>query len=442
MNSRTSSHDSSRRCAAHSHVHPVTLVSRILLGMIAVLSALSNREMALLVWSMVGLIFAMRVAGPQVQGVLRAFFVRAIFMSLMLLGAYVSTVVFALYKYGFWHPDLLKDTIIWFVVTATVTLCDSVNKGKENLKFFRDLLFDNLKVAVALEFVIDTFVMPLGWELVLVPVAFALGAFNAIADSRDENSVTRKPINFLIGCMSLVILSYAVFELITGFREFSTVATLREFLLAPILRASCLPFFLAFALWIGYQELFIRVELWMRDKPGLCRIAKLQCLRTCTVHFDRLAKLKGKFYLELQESDSPVAVSEIVGRYAYPAPIDPADVLTGEVVAARLIPFELASNGAAAQMVLIDWKNTSNRAIAAAWAEITPFDEQGKKLEGGSPEQCVFSYEDNNMEKIEPGETYIEPDGLGFVLFPMIHSWANHVEVRMVRFEADCRDAR
>lgn len=405
--------------------------------MIALIDALNNRELALLIWSLIGLFFAVRIAGHQIREVLRSFFVRAIFGSLLLLGAYVSATVFALYKLGFWDSGLLKDTILWFVVTASVTLFDSVKKGTENPNFFRDLVIDNIKAAAVLEFVIDTFVMPLGWELLFVPVAFVLGAFKAIADSRPEYSVTRKPIGFLLGCMTLTILGYAAHELVVGLREFTTIATAKEFLLAPILTACCLPFFFTFALWISYQELFVRIEVWMKERPDLAQVAKMHSLRICNVGFGRLDRLRGRFYMELQEATSALAVRATVEKHACPLPSHPAEVLTGEVVATRIIPYKLPSNGASGQMVLIDWKNTSTRAIAAAWAEITPLDENRERLEGGSPEHCVFSYEDNNMKKIEPGETYIEPDGLGFILLSMLYGKATYVEVQMVRFEAD-----
>lgn len=403
----------------------------------SVIDVLSNRELALIIWGAIGLAFACIRFWPEVSNVLRAFFVRQIVTPLLLMAVYVACIILILKSVGLWDIGLLKDTIFWFVASATVTMFVSIQKRKENPSFFRELLIDNFKVAIVLEFVVDTFVMPLGWELLMVPVAFFLGAIKAIVDSREENAILRKPINFLIACLSLWILGYAMLELIAGFKQFTTLETFKEFLISPLLTVGSIPFYFLFALWGNYEELFIRTPLWLRERPELVKYANLQSMLHCGFNLRRLSRLKGKFYSDLAEAGDEASIRRVIHSHTHPLPIDSAAVMTGEVVRVRIEPYKLPGNGLPAQMVLIDWTNTSNRPAASAWADITPFDSNGKMIEGGVKEQCIFAYEDNSMQKIKPGETYIEPDEFGFILFPMIHGEASRVEARIVRLEEE-----
>lgn len=403
----------------------------------SLIAVLSNRELALITWGAIGLLFACIRLWPEVRNVLRAFFVCQILTPLLVMAVYVICITLTLKSLGLWDTGLLKDTIFWFVASATVTLFGSIQKGKENPSFFRELLIDNIKLAIVLEFVVDTFVMPLGWELLLVPVAFFLGAIKAAVDIREENAILRKPINFLVTCLSLWILGYAMLELIAGFKQFTTLETFKEFMIAPMLTVGTIPFFFLFAVWGNYQEHFIRTPLWLRGRPELVKYANLQTVLQCGFNLRRLSLLKGKFYTDLAEAGDKASIRRVIQCHAHPTPIDSANVMTGEVVRVRIEPYTLPGNGLPAQMVLIDWTNTSNRPAASAWADVTPFDSNGKLIEGGVKDKCIFAYEDNSMQKIKPGETYREPDDFGFILFPMIHGEASRVEARIVRLEEE-----
>jgi hypothetical protein len=293
----------------------------------------TNREIAVLAWGLVGLVYAIRIAGPSILSLLQAFFVRHIVTAIAGMALYTVGILAVLSRVGLWEVSLLKDTIVWFTLSALVSMADAVRKGPENPRFFREVLLDNLKLVIVLEFVLDTFVLPLALELVLVPLAFFLGAMQAVAGTKPEYESVGKLFGCLISGLGLGLLVYAMVELIRGFGQFGTVDTLKEFALAPLLTIMSIPFLFGLSLYVAYEGLFMRLPVFLKDHPDLVRYAKLRALYECRWHLPRLDKLRGRFYADLSDASDRSAVAEVIHRYGNLEPPDPADAMTGEVVA-------------------------------------------------------------------------------------------------------------
>ncbi|MDO8649750.1 MAG: hypothetical protein Q7K33_00305 [Candidatus Berkelbacteria bacterium] len=101
------------------------------------------------------------------------------------------------------------------------------------------------------------------------------------------------------------------------------------------------------------------------------------------------------------------------------------------------MPYTLPANGQLVQKVLIDWKNTSDLPAGAAFADIVAYDADGEKLQSGTKDYCIFSYDGCEESKILPGKTYIEPDDDGYVLLSNAFGRAEHVEAKITKL-LDC----
>lgn len=131
----------------------------------------------------------------------------------------------------------------------------------------------------------------------------------------------------------------------------------------------------------------------------------------------------GKALMEQQRRDCPEC--ENSGTWGQ-SPLAPS----AEVVSTRLVSFTTAS-GAAAQMVLINWRNTGKAPIRTVYADIVPLDDDGNVLESGAPDYTIFATEDAK-DAVPPGVVYDEPDGEGFVLLPS-YGRAERVRARITR---------
>lgn len=84
----------------------------------------NNREIALAIWLFVGMIIASsrKSIRKAFHGVWKAFFRRPILISLGLMVSYIALVVFGLHETGLWNLGLLKNTVLWSISVAAVSL--------------------------------------------------------------------------------------------------------------------------------------------------------------------------------------------------------------------------------------------------------------------------------------------------------------------------------
>ncbi len=100
-------------------------------------------------------------------------------------------------------------------------------------------------------------------------------------------------------------------------------------------------------------------------------------------------------------------------------------------MAVRIVPWKSAANGKRMQMVMVTWKNTGTVPIALVEAEITAFNAQGETLSSSVAEYTIYAAE-KVADRIQPGKTYTDPEGEGFILIPDLDGvLAKTVEVRI-----------
>ena len=82
--------------------------------------SLNARELSILIWAFVLLCFLLRGAETRKDfiGLLRAFFVWKIQVSLLASSVYVAVVVLTINRLGIWNLSDLKTTIVWFFFFA------------------------------------------------------------------------------------------------------------------------------------------------------------------------------------------------------------------------------------------------------------------------------------------------------------------------------------
>lgn len=413
----------------HWHLRQLIAAVRTMYEMRELWESLNNRELALVFWGSVFAVSGVIVARTHLKPLLKAFLAPRVCGVFAALAVYLIGTVLVLESLRLWDASLLKDTIVWFFTVGCVTLFQA-SKAGEKPHLFRDLVLDSLKLTVVIEFVRDTFVLPLGWEMLLVPVITLIACMSIIADNRKEHRILRKPLKAILGILGFGLVAFAFYQLYLAFNDFATWTTAKEFMLEPALTFLAVPFFFLFALSVNLEGHFIRLRFWLDEKPELLRIAKWQALLATHLSLRRLARLKGEYYVKLRDATDKMAVTQLTREFANkPEPRQ----LKGEVVRTRIVPFILPANGQQAQKVLIDWKNLSDIPAGAAFADIVAYDADGDELLSGAKDYCIFSYDGTEESKVKPGSVYVESEAGGFILFSDANGAADRVEIRLTR---------
>lgn len=240
----------------------------------------NNREIASALWL---LLFAIWViskseARAAFQPLIRAFLKWQILVPLLSMIAYVAIVVGGLGAIGFWDVSLMKDTVLWMLGFASIMLFRA-NKVDDREGFFRDAILNNLKLIAVLEFVSNAYTFSLWIELLLVPSLAFIAMLKTVVEFKVKAESSYRVVYSLLGYVlafaGIVLIGIAIYRAIYDLDGFVTIHNLRDFLLPAVLSGLYLPFVYAWALFLAYEHLFVRIDIHNSDQKLACYLKKL-----------------------------------------------------------------------------------------------------------------------------------------------------------------------
>jgi len=253
----------------------------------------NTREIASAIWLAVFAIWALSKPDirKSVWAVVKAFFHVKILVPILLIALYTAGAASLLNAFGLWDMALLKDTILWFFMSA-LSIMMRLLTSRRPKHALREVVADSLKVIILFEFLVNTYTFPLIGELLLLPVLALLAMVSTYAEAKGE-----KQVSSLIGgaqaFIGLVILAVAGIRALNDLHILSNPDTLRSFLLAPELSLLSLPLLYTMALVSVYEQVFLRIDLGREKDAELKRYARCQVIRYAGLSLDRLQSLLG-----------------------------------------------------------------------------------------------------------------------------------------------------
>lgn len=229
---------------------------------------------------------------------------------------YVSLIVSLFYKIHLWDISLLKDTILWFLGTAFIMFIN-INKVTVENSYFKNILVDNLKLSVALEFITNLYVFNIFIELILVPIIFFTVAMITIADSekKKDYAQVKQILRVFLTIIGLCLLIFAFIHVFGDFKDFATVQNAKDFLLPLLLTGTFLPFIYLLALYATYESFFVRVDIWLKENKELARYTKWQVLRECRINLNKLNKFSKQSSIELMSVKNISDVTRLIRHF-------------------------------------------------------------------------------------------------------------------------------
>ena len=260
------------------------------------LDLFDNREVAGGFWLAVALVILLWNARLRrsLLDVLKAFLVRKLLVFCGCVLVYFALVVFVLLSIGFWEPAFLKGTILWAILSGSVFIFHWIRStGGENL--FWNVIRDNLKVIVVIEFLVNSYSFSLIAELIVLPVLTVVGVFDAFARSDKQYAVVAKVTSSILIIVGLIVVSQALWRALGDWESLATTLTLREFLLAPVLSMSLVPFIYLSQVYMLYESIFVRLSLStsLESDSKLKRYVKRSIMLRCGLNPSRLRQFRG-----------------------------------------------------------------------------------------------------------------------------------------------------
>lgn len=253
----------------------------------------STREMALIIWGSLFVITALIVLKfKDVFDLLRKFFNRKIQIPLWGMFSYIAVLTFVFFKVGLWNIDLLKDTLIWSLTSATI-LFFNINKAKDS-SYFIPIIIENLKAVIPLQFITNFYTFSFAVEMFIIPLMTFIGVMQIAAEnssrSNAEHLKVASCLKSIFSAIGVVIIIYVCYKTFVDYKSLIIAKNLKSLFLPVVYTFLLLPFLYLLALYMNYEILFIRLPFLIDNKKELVTM-KLNILLLANLNLKKLYKI-------------------------------------------------------------------------------------------------------------------------------------------------------
>jgi len=253
----------------------------------------TNREIAIGVWLVVALalfivdrvLFNKKVRS-SLFNLIKAFFNDKIITVLLISMIFIEIIILLLAIMNFWNISFLKDTLLWFLGTGLILLF-SINKSRNDKFYFKNIIKDNFKFIIFLEFIKNSKVFNLSTELILQPIVFIL----VISIQFIKKKSLKNNVNIFMSVFGLILLCVNLFYIFNGLNSFITIENLKAFLLPIILTTTFLLFLYFVVLYMNYEILNLKMYFLMKNKGIEKKKIKKLTFRKCLFNLRKVNSL-------------------------------------------------------------------------------------------------------------------------------------------------------
>jgi len=246
---------------------------------------LSNRELAPLILLAVLVSVSMFRNDVRIAAwwVLRSFLhwrIQAVIAAYVI---FIAGAVWIAHATGLWRGSLLKDTILWFVLSG-LPLVFRVNEAGRDPRFFNHSLIDIFRVGALFAFAVNLSSLSLIGELILQSLLAVLVGMRVVAsrDAKYKNTLTL--IDVLLGIIALAMVFYTGVDLYQQWNTLDLTTLILQLLMSFWLPLVSLVFVFGLALVAGYELAFKRMAFAGVQSSRTSMQAKLALLIALNVH--------------------------------------------------------------------------------------------------------------------------------------------------------------
>lgn len=235
----------------------------------------NNREIAIGLWLVVGLLFCITKANLRrcLWGALRALFAPRLLFFFGIVALNVVALCWLLAEIGLWSRSQLPPTVLWFVMGGSV-FAGRALPSKEDDRYFRSLFRGSLRLGGIFEFIVVAYTFSFVTEVVLVPLLFLLAATLAFAETKPEYGKEKLLLEFILATFAIVLVWNSVSSIWTQPDMFFTTDTGRNFALPILLTVGSIPVFYLLFCYSHIEKARIQIDKKTFQSDDLKRYAR------------------------------------------------------------------------------------------------------------------------------------------------------------------------
>lgn len=284
---------------------------------------LNNRELALVVWAGIALLFVL--SKGEVRGsvflLVRDLAKPPISVMILAFAGYLTACVWVAAQFELWSWELINETVFWFLVTGPSLFLGST-KAYEEDGFFSRTAKRMLTLGLLAEFFINLVVLPFWAEFFLIPIATFLVMLSVVAGQKAEQAPVKSLVDRLTSVIGLGLFAFVVISLLTDPGQLDPVTGLQTLALPVWLLLISPPFIYLLGLYTAYEGAFRRIIHLAKGNRWLALKACLTMLRRLHFRARRVGRFNGlwqkRLLMALPENQSNALFKEFMREQRQP----------------------------------------------------------------------------------------------------------------------------
>ncbi len=240
----------------------------------------TNREIAVGIWLIIIIIYAFTKENVRkaFANIIKVAVSKKLFILYVIIYSYLGTMIFILYKIGFWNVNLIKDTCIWLIAIPVPALI-KVNEMKE--KYFRMVLKDYISFSIIIEYIMGNYTFSILLEFILQPLILLFSLLVEIGEKFGATKETKKVARYIVFLIIIFFIFNSVKLAVQDYNNLLTFDSLREVILTPVLTIVYLPVLYLILVYMSYEMLFLRLNMKKYIDKKERRKVKIKVIKKC-----------------------------------------------------------------------------------------------------------------------------------------------------------------
>lgn len=278
------------------------------LNMDSVIDVFSSREIASMVWLIIFFIFIFiqPKARDSAFKILQIGTTKHIVIPLVMIMFYSSLWVIVASNYSFWEWRYLKDVIFWVTFNG-IPICFGAIINKDDNHYFANILKNNLRFIIIVEFLLSTFTFNISIELILMPCITFLVLLDTFTPTTVEHVMLKKLTSFVIAIIGFTVLGLTLRKVFVNYDDLINIDLLVTFYIPIVLSILFIPISYGYAVYSKYQELFTIMSFKEPENWRIRIMHRWEIIKTCKLSYRRVTKFRrvdvNKMYKYISKED-------------------------------------------------------------------------------------------------------------------------------------------
>jgi hypothetical protein len=156
---------------------------------------------------------------------------------------------------------IVKDSIIWFFSIGLGLIFGNLNGSKFSKKeIINNIIVNPLKITVLIQFLVSSYVFPIYYEIIQVPLLTLIVLCEAYSKNKKEYETVNRVLNKILVIAGWYLIIYVVTCAIVDYKNILSVKSLISYFLPTLLTLMYLPFAYVIVVISKYELQFIRYD--------------------------------------------------------------------------------------------------------------------------------------------------------------------------------------